>query len=585
MAGSESGGRPPDVPPDGPIEPIEEHLHDVICSVTEDRTYAELMSVRLFNDPAYTNPDAMNENIPLENGQFNISQSEQWSDDLHVNNDQSCPYNSLNMNSSDELTFTQDSYIPSQKTYEQLDNILHKLPRELYIEKLSQLSNNNENLITWYRTILFGRASTVQGCPKGKLCTRKTTLVSSSIKKYAKDCYIINSFINGDDSEIDTVLSKPNRQIQNPENVISETIDQNPVHSVDLSSIVQSLVERVTSLEKSVKMKESSEKELKERVSKLEGIVEANYGVFDRFQAEIQPKIQKCEATIKTFDTTLECIGEFDIIRYREGMAKLNSEVNRISNCVSTVQKSLRKLQTPVKQYKSPPDKETIQNIPEASGVQLENKCYSSTSDNMPIEKTAPPMNTNPNVEHEAFIEPISCNGDSVLRLIPPIDMNNYCDTVKPSYREALKKASVQPATPSYHIPVCMNRSSENPYPADNVQTVKQNEHLLRTQPETNGFTSAKRERTARFYVTNISMESTRQDMSEFLEHKGVMASNIIFFRPKKGRQSAKFNAPVALRDEILHDKFWPSGMICRHWYNNREWNDWLNEQNPQHQS
>ena len=164
----------------------------------------------------------------------------------------------------------------------------------MYIEKLSKMSNN-ESLATWYRTILFTRASQIEGCPKGKLCHRKTTVKSTSLIKYAKDCFVLNMFIEGDNSEIENVFSKSKTQ-QN-ETVNNETLTEiNPVENIEMASLVQSLVERIALLEKSMKSRDDNEKKLKDRINELENIVEANFCMFDRFQAEMHPKTDKCEA-------------------------------------------------------------------------------------------------------------------------------------------------------------------------------------------------------------------------------------------------------------------------------------------------
>ena len=39
--------------------------------------------------------------------------------------------------------------------------------------KLTELTNNSEACLTWYRSTLTSRANSLQGCPTGKLVTRK----------------------------------------------------------------------------------------------------------------------------------------------------------------------------------------------------------------------------------------------------------------------------------------------------------------------------------------------------------------------------------------------------------------------------
>lgn len=46
-----------------------------------------------------------------------------------------------------------DSYIPDQEFYEKFDHELYNLPKDNYIEKLLNLTNEDDNIITWYRKI------------------------------------------------------------------------------------------------------------------------------------------------------------------------------------------------------------------------------------------------------------------------------------------------------------------------------------------------------------------------------------------------------------------------------------------------
>lgn len=139
------------------------HTVDPTCS-----SFTELMSARLNDNgeshdisfDAYQSPQtAQNYNV-----EFELSQSEQWSDEI-LKTPNPFTVSNLNTQSGDNIVSSQDSYIPSQNTIEIIDRTLHSQPRDIYIEKLSKMSNN-ESLVTWYRTILFTRASQIEGCPK-----------------------------------------------------------------------------------------------------------------------------------------------------------------------------------------------------------------------------------------------------------------------------------------------------------------------------------------------------------------------------------------------------------------------------------
>ena len=73
------------------------------------------------------------------------------------------------------------NFVPNQDFIAMLDNELADLPKDSYIPKLIELTNESDDTITWYRSILASRAKSIDGCPVGKLFTRKSTNKSSSI--------------------------------------------------------------------------------------------------------------------------------------------------------------------------------------------------------------------------------------------------------------------------------------------------------------------------------------------------------------------------------------------------------------------
>jgi hypothetical protein len=91
---------------------------------------------------------------------------------------------------------------------------------------LTELTNNSEACLTWYRSTLTSRANSLQGCPAGKLVTRKATTKSSSTSKYARNCYI-RDVLQGDTTQID--FRKDDNRVtvtdQNSESVNIETIE------------------------------------------------------------------------------------------------------------------------------------------------------------------------------------------------------------------------------------------------------------------------------------------------------------------------------------------------------------------------
>lgn len=91
------------------------------------------------------------------------------------------------------------SLLLQQNEVQLLDSELKDIPKELYFEKVRHLVNDSEQLIMWYRNILCSRSKAIQGCPQGKMITRKSTKRSLSVEKYAIDCCILTRFLQGEE--------------------------------------------------------------------------------------------------------------------------------------------------------------------------------------------------------------------------------------------------------------------------------------------------------------------------------------------------------------------------------------------------
>ncbi|CAG2193561.1 unnamed protein product [Mytilus edulis] len=150
-----------------------------------------------------------------------------------------------------EFLYSQPSqesvYVPQQEFIAKLDYDLADLPKETYISKLIEKTNNSDDCLTWYRSTLAGRAKSIQGCPTGKLNNRKSTTKSTSTSKYARDCYIIYMFLQGDKTQIDEVFRKDDNKlsvVEHNNEVVSNEI-------IEMRANIHILLERVSEPEKS----------------------------------------------------------------------------------------------------------------------------------------------------------------------------------------------------------------------------------------------------------------------------------------------------------------------------------------------
>jgi hypothetical protein len=106
---------------------------------------------------------------------------------------------------SQDITISQSSInstdlVLQQSDIENFDSSLENLQRNLYICKLLDMCANNENAIWWYRNALCSRAKRINGCPQGNLVNRKSTKGGTNAEKYARDCFTMDMFTQGDRS-------------------------------------------------------------------------------------------------------------------------------------------------------------------------------------------------------------------------------------------------------------------------------------------------------------------------------------------------------------------------------------------------
>ena len=130
-----------------------------------------------------------------------------------------------------EQTISESQPICNQEFFYKLDEIPVNLPGDLYVEQVVEKTNNCEETIAMYRSILAKKARMSEKCPNGPLYRRRTTNLETSSKRYANDCYALQSFIDNDDPKVLSEIIVKKRTI-----IKSEPAEQNtPV--IRLSSL------------------------------------------------------------------------------------------------------------------------------------------------------------------------------------------------------------------------------------------------------------------------------------------------------------------------------------------------------------
>ncbi|CAG2200520.1 unnamed protein product [Mytilus edulis] len=462
-----------------------------------------------------------------------------------------------------------------------LDKVLDGLPREKYIDMIVHTLKGNESLVTWYRNILLSRAGEIDGCPKGKLCNRKTTNKSNSIQKYAKDCYILQMFTEGDASEIDSVFSRSVNSTS--DNLQNDTIcENNPVNQVDINSTLQLLIERVNGLDNIIKSKDGIEKKLRAKIDELENVIDDNKRQFELLKAEITPKVVKFESEIKTMSWLASDVGEFNFMAHSSKMKEIQSEIKQNRIAITSLQKTLRKGQ-PVLNPKILVNKQpsTIGTSEHMSTPMRPVNTNKSTVSNMSIDSMITteidrmmyqidPQQSDPIIpgayDSVDFLEHCGKRPTKIVETdnnagsITPIcakeiatDSNLKCDSYRDKLLGGINKNADNVATnlakaikPAFQIPVRINGVQNDP------------------KPENDNFTGVSRKRTSRFYITNIDPSSSKEGLLSYAKQRGVNITHVILFKPRKGRISGRINVTMESKPLLQNSEFWPNNIICR---------------------
>ena len=276
----------------------------------------------------------------------------------------------MTLDNQDELQVT-DFY--SLCDYQDLDQKLDNLPRQIYLERLLELSQNSEEFIISYRSYL---ANSIQQSAQSsqpdtqadtrKLVTRRTTSNSKSIFKYASDCYILYMYIQGENVKIDDLFTKDkgtqNRTKVNTSNMSAEiTVPKSSL--VDLRSTLQTLIQRVHDLESKHTKCEETIQSLNKSVSELKAQNSSLRYSIDKLKAEADSHATSCDSFRKTTKTQLKSLEGLDFTENQVNQNKLNNEINRLSKLCSSLQKQVSNKINAGSSYPDPPRQFSTQAI------------------------------------------------------------------------------------------------------------------------------------------------------------------------------------------------------------------------------
>ena len=428
------------------------------------------------------------------------------------------------------------SYVLQQSDIESLDSQLENLPCTLYVQRLLTITAENEEMVLWYRGTLCNRARNVEGCPKGNLKTRKSTKGGLAVHKYATDCYGINLFLNGDPSKVEEIFD--GKTHTNTPRAVSTKLE-----SVEIRVLVQSLVNRVNSLEQTVKAKDNLISGLKTELKDLTTHHNSLKEHLNKLEGEINPKLVKLESFRKQAQSQLNSVEGFDYDIYLNNKETMENKIKQISNACSSLKKSQQNhaasyaaiVRTPPRPPNSP-----AYSAQSETGDMERNVVSPSYSDQ---------SNRSASTRETVIIEEIS-DTDITDREDPtPGDSVNSDDFIELRFSG--------------------NGKAEDKH----TERLK---HSPSKSPQKHKFVGVTYKRRARFYLWGIGNESDREGILDYMDEQGVKVTHLVVFKPKspRARLSAKINVDYSQAHLLESEGFWPNGVKCRRWLSAQRWEE-----------
>lgn len=496
-----------------------------------------------------------------------------------------------------------------QMEIDTLDSQLQNLPKEIYISKLLDLCSNDESMVCWYRNSLCLRARKHPECPQGKLFSRKTTKSNSSTAKYAKDCYILYMFLQGEKSCINEIFDKNKGSALVPE--------MSKVNTVEIKVAIQTLMQRVTNLEEVVKSKEKTIDSLASHLKSLQSEHEQLYSEHERLKAESMSRFTKYDSFQKLTTDNIKRV-ETEQMDYKIYKSKINDELKRLSKVSINFQKQMSAL-SPRKSYASTLNKpifegteiakrgrESLHQNDDCSPNHHEHSLLSTVSSSTSSSPSSPASETviqntvaekvrelraKTTYSHSSHscstsvqsanspsCTPIHTNGtpgsDNIKNKSTPKRFSGPETPVSKTSRSDDRKNADRNKFVDGSLSVPRSRSVE--YNGASCMVTLNDKRYQKESPkqEEDIFIGVTYRKTARYYLSGIDKTSSRSGIANYIERKGVKITHLMLFKPKFGRSrvSAKVNVPLEFATTVESPDFWPDGVRCRQWVNNREW-------------
>lgn len=531
--------------------------------------------------------------------------------------------------------------ICNQEFYTILDHELRNKPRELFVELLIEKANNCEETIAIYRNILANKARKSEKCPMGPLYTRRTTKMESSAKRYANDCFALQTFIDNKDPKVLTdVIAKRRTLIKSEpsDTCISTPMAGTNAIRIELAELKAQILELKSTVHE-LKLEQVKDKQSIELLEKTVAELNVKIATTRNEKPETQPK-----STVQSSNEKSKSESLFENIKRQTLNHEISLQYPDKTTLVPNDQCN------PKKQDNSITDDKGSKDIDIESHEIHEHEMHEQVqiTEQYPNDRTGTRKQAAVNIENESEKVGLQNENDNEViteKHIQETDdyfndhdssTNNKCKTRQigrdnlylyytdeglPRFKrsktpiDSSERASPSPPrqinvhTTNRNRPQSQNNAefkhrqrqnnqnqhykSSNQSYSDNTgyqrglgnrnetqndaNTYSDTPHFDSFEPEEPVFESVVRRKTIRYYVGNIGIKSNRAGLVNFLKENGVEPVGVRMIETNRGNLAAKITI-YSSEKFIVESNIWPRKMYCRRWYGKQNWNSRFND-------
>ena len=424
--------------------------------------------------------------------------------------------------------------IPGQQFFQDTDSKLMNLTSEEYIKELINVCTNENSKLLLYREHLLERVRSLPDCPPGRLVARKNTNKCSKTVKYARDCYILHKFtqgersgdiydvLGGNPSLNDSTMLLTDRQIPNSE---TERVVREP----DTTAILLRIQSDVD---------------------------------------QIKHKSEHCERLLMNLSDSFEQVKEVQKHLETEMTKIISNDCKRIHNdSLGDVQRQLREIFDNTKVIISkcheniPKSNENVANVIQTGNTLSQDNETEIVSDasmvinSLDVTKATADDQTDGQTSGTDLTVPINVEENDKTAPLPEKNSNKslYSDKVKSHKTKTTSFAN--------------DKTNKH---QDRTNSVDR-EHSGSSEKDNGGFVAYTRKKKSTFYVGNIDPNVTYKDVYDFMQTNKLKASSINIYYGKSAA-SLKFNLPNDQIHIAEKDGFWPENLRFRRWKTKAEW-------------